>query len=210
MVFSDYHYFLCVLLLVSAAVLSGCTDKPGGNVTRTPEMVPDTPPETNERGPYTAEEVRQLERIILNRTNAERTSRGLSPLSWNNSLAKVADYHAWQMGKKGFRGHVEPDGDIHTNRLRQYGHYCTDDSESEVIAYTRTFEQDTLQTQANQLVNSWMRSKPHRDAILSNRARVSGIGTYVNSTGYVFSVQLLCTEVKDYEDMRSERVYIDS
>ena len=197
MILSDYSNILCVLLLITSIVLTGCVSETEEITQQTHENVPENPPETDESGPFTAAEIQQLELLILNQTNTERKSQGLEPLMWNDSLATISDYHAWQMAKKDFRGHIEPDGDSHVDRVRQYGVQCTNDNTGEVIAFVQSSNESTLPKLANKSVVLWMDSESHRSGILNVDFSHSGVGVYSTESGRLLIVQVLCGGV-DY------------
>ncbi|GEM83062.1 CAP domain-containing protein [Meiothermus hypogaeus] len=62
-----------------------------------------------------------LELEVLQRTNQVRTERGLRPLQWDTLAHKAALGHAWDMLRRGFFAHQNPDGLGAAERLRAAG-----------------------------------------------------------------------------------------
>ena len=184
---------LLILMLLTFAFFAGCVSTPK-EPTQVSGAVPDEPPETKDNGPYTAAEVQQLEQMIWNRTNAERTKRGLNPLVWNNSLATVSDYHAWNMSNGGFRGHTAPDGDNPTQRIHKFKINCHN-SVREIIAVGQVQDEEMITSLSKRIVASWMDSGPHRNEIISEDVEYAGVGVYADETGSIFTVQLFCEKI---------------
>ena len=108
--------------------------------------------------------------------NAQRTARGLEPLSRSPALTAAAQSHAADMAAKGFFSHVSSNGANVMQRVRRQGYRACLAAEN--IARGQ-------QTQAAAL-ESWMSSPPHRRNILSRRATDFGIARASGSQGPVW------------------------
>ena len=53
----------------------------------------------------------RVERLVAERTNAERAERGLDPLAYDRLLARVGEAHGEDMRERRFVGHENPDGE---------------------------------------------------------------------------------------------------
>jgi uncharacterized protein YkwD len=182
-------------LLILLILLAGCTGSPLQGITRpTVDDIQRDAPETHPEGPLNESEVRRLERIVLNMANHERSQRGIGTLEWSPELARVNDYHAWDMWNRDYFSHIEPDGDSHGARIEQFGYRCPEPS-GEVQASSVVLNDDTLRTLARDLVDSWMNSDAHRDGILEQYHRIAGVGIYVDQDDVVYAVMVLCQKV---------------
>jgi len=95
---------LFVLVVAVLAVLAGPTgDAPG-------EAVASAGGEAEGAGAHAPNETR-VERLVAERTNAERRERGLDPLADDRALARVGEAHSEDMRERGFVGHENPDGE---------------------------------------------------------------------------------------------------
>lgn len=103
-----------------------------------------------------------VELRIVERTNAERAQRGLSPLILDESLMKSARKHCGWMARS------------HTLRH-------TSAAVAENIAMG--------QSNASEAMRSWMNSSGHRANILNRRWRRIGVAAYVASDGTIFWCQ---------------------
>jgi len=119
-----------------------------------------------------------LEAEVLELTNAERARFNLPPLTWNESLAEAARYHAADMAADQYFSHDSKD---RTNGfLRTVGkpferiHRFDPSGCAENIAYNQPSPRKTM--------SDWMNSLHHRTNILSKDVRTLGVG-YV--LGYI-------------------------
>lgn len=180
-----------VVLVLSA----GCTGPLLGGLGRpTVDNVRQDVPETHPDGPLNASEVRRLERMVLGLANHERGRRGIDDLQWSPELAHVNDYHAWDMWNRNYFHHDEPDGDGPENRVEQFGYQCPDNLD-ELQVSNEILEGESIRETASEIINSWLKSDSHRRGLLSNENELSAIGIYVDQSGTVYTVMILCDEV---------------
>lgn len=142
-----------------------------------------------------------VERRIHELVNEERTSRGLSSLSWNGRVQNVADAHSADMILRDFFDHENPDGEGVGDRFEAHG--VTDcQSWGENIAQTwwdRNVRTDdgverytTVDDLAEALVEGWMNSEGHRANVLGSDWTSQGIGVEVGSDDVVLATQNFC------------------
>jgi uncharacterized protein YkwD len=103
----------------------------------------------------------------------ERGARGLPPVRESSQLTLAAQRHADDMVRRAFFAHVSPGGATLAQRVRATG-YLTSRPRwglGEAISWA----QDPLDT-ADQLVQAWLNSPPHRAILLDRDYRDVGIG----------------------------------
>ena len=111
-----------------------------------------------------------LELDIVARINAQRTTRGLSPLRVSRRLTAAASYHTRQMGEIGFFEHESANGAPFWRRIERFypagrGYW----SVGENLFW------ESPDTSAASAVHEWMKSPPHRQNILAREWRDVGI-----------------------------------
>jgi len=123
-----------------------------------------------------------IERAIFDLVNAERTSRGLAPLTLNTMLISAAQHHATNMAYFSKMQHTIAEADLPglVDRLRHYGY--TYRSAGENIAWNYSG--------ATSVMNAWMNSSGHRANILSTSFTEIGIGVRYNSRGEPYYCQV--------------------
>jgi uncharacterized protein YkwD len=113
------------------------------------------------------------ERQICVLTNRERAKKGLAPLSWDASLAKVAMEHADDMFQRGYLSHTNPNGEVMKDRLVRHGIRFGYAGENLAEGYTT----------GNDAVTGWMNSSGHRENLL--RPQFTKIGAAQIGDKYV-------------------------
>ena len=127
--------------------------------------------------------------------NEERTSRGLSPLVWNPTIAKAAVNHSNDMAMRGYFKHDSPEGRDFTWRYSQVGFTCAISQGSwiygggENIMYMEGYS--GVDTIAKQSVKGWMESPGHRENILTTYFKNEDIGV-AKSGSKVYATQNFC------------------
>jgi uncharacterized protein YkwD len=114
----------------------------------------------------TEESVSELEKQIMDLTNAFRAQLGIYDLVWNETLAGVARKHAVDMMENSYFAHNSQDGTTFKERIKKVlsGKYY-----AENIA--------AGQTTAEQTVNDWVNSKHgHRQFLVSTEVEHIGVG----------------------------------
>ncbi|GEM_PF-2368257 len=121
----------------------------------------------------------ELARDVLYYTNEERAKHGLTALSWEDDVAKVAQSYSEYMAKNNFLEHTGIDGSTPKSRI--------DDGE---IRYTSLGENIGMGTEnAKDIVRAWMESEGHRANILQPEFTHLGVGVARGDNGYLFWTQ---------------------
>ena len=109
---------------------------------------------------------------VLSLVNAHRTSAGLSPLSWDDSLGQAADIRAEEITRT--MSHTRPDGSSCFTVISQLG------------ISGRTFGENIAagQKTPEAVTTAWMNSPGHRANIMNGSFSRIGIGYYPASGGY--------------------------
>jgi len=134
-------------------------------------------PETPQ--PETAPQNSALENEVVNLVNMERERRGLSLLTVNPELTRVARYKSEDMESNNYFSHQSPVYGSPFDMLRQFG--VNFSAAGENIARG--------QTTAQSVMDSWMNSEGHRANILSSTFTQIGVG-YANSSGVPYWTQM--------------------
>lgn len=105
--------------------------------------------------------------------NQRRARQGLRDLRGNSKLRKAATRHSRSMARRNFFSHVSPNGATVTDRIRATGYLTR--SRSWAIGENIGWGTAGMATPRG-MVRAWMRSPPHRAAIMSRKFRDIGVG----------------------------------
>lgn len=123
----------------------------------------------------------EVENMIFNKVNEERSKNGLTPLSYNSTMEHYARIKSQDMGDRGYFDHKNPEGELMTAQMQRDG--VSYNSWGENIAYIGGVSDAS--TLANQFMTNWMNSSGHRANILSSNFNSIGIGVYkIGNTVY--------------------------
>ncbi len=153
----------------------------------------------------------ELEVLIHDLVNSERTSRGLGPLQSEEAIASIARSHSQDMATSGYFEHVNPEGQDPTARgssagydcIKHYGTYYTFGLAENIsqswlyssltrINGTVLYDWNTQEEIASGVVEGWMGSQGHRENILDGSYDRTGIGVAVSEDGQVLVTQNFC------------------
>lgn len=123
--------------------------------------------------PAVEDAVLAYEQEVVRLVNAERAKNGLSPLTHNWELSRVARYKSQDMKDNGYFSHQSPTYGSPFQMMKSFG-----------ISY-RTAGENIAKGQATPqaVVNAWMNSAGHRANILNSSFTEIGVG-YVASGRY--------------------------
>ena len=160
-------------------------NKPSTPVTK-PEVKPDNKPST----PATKPEVKpdnkpstdfsSYQRQVLDLVNAERSKRGIAPLTLDSNLSSVATKKSQDMINKNYFDHTSPTYGSPFNMMNQFG--ISYRSAGENIAKGQRTPQD--------VVTAWMNSEGHRKNILNSSYTNLGVGVAKDSNGTIYWTQM--------------------
>ncbi len=114
-------------------------------------------------------------RQVVDLVNQERTKRGLSALTIDNTLMSAAQTRAIETVKS--FSHTRPNGSSFSSVLSEYGYSYR--SAGENIAYGQRTPQE--------VVTAWMNSSGHRANILNGNYTKIGVGCYKSGSTYYWS-----------------------
>lgn len=124
----------------------------------------------------------RLEREVFDLINEQRLRANLKPLEWSDEVAEMARLHSENMANFSFFSHTDLNGLMVNDRADALG-IKKWRAIGENIAYNRGYENP-----AASAVERWMQSPGHRDNLLNNRWKESGIGIAVTENGtYYFT-----------------------
>lgn len=134
--------------------------------------IPDAPP------------LESVEKEVFNLVNKERKAQGLSELSYNWEVARVARIKSQDMINNGYFSHTSPVYGTPFNMLKNFG-----------INYKSAGENIAMgQKSASEVMNSWMNSSGHRANILNNGYKEIGVGAVKNSNGTIYWTQMFISK----------------
>lgn len=163
---------------------------------------------------------RQLESALHRAVNQARQGHDLQPLVWSDSLHRLARRHSRDMAQRSYFGHVTPEGQGPAYRARHFGFATTRpldegrrigigenlfrtyryDSFRDVYRQSggnprrhvrREYDWKTTRALAQETVESWLQSPPHRRALLSPHYQRHGLGVAVTEDYQVYITQNL-------------------
>lgn len=116
--------------------------------------------------PSTDSSVRAYERDVIRLVNAERSKRGIAPLTEDWELSRVARYKSEDMQKNGYFSHTSPTYGSPFQMMKSFG-----------ITYRGAGENIARGQQTpSAVVNAWMNSSGHRANILNSSFTHIGVG----------------------------------
>lgn len=117
---------------------------------------------------------------VVNLVNKERSAKGLSSLSKDSQLTKLAQLKAEDMAKNQYFSHTSPTYGSVADMMKQYG-----------VSYKTVGENIAKgQKTASSVMNGWMNSSGHRANILSSSYSKIGVGYAKASNGTTYWVQI--------------------
>ena len=128
----------------------------------------------------TVSTVNSMEKQVASLTNSERKAKGLSALTLDSQLSKLARIKAEDMAKKCYFSHTSPTYGSAFDMMNKYG-----------VSY-RTAGENIAKGQktAESVMNGWMNSSGHRANILSSAYTNIGVGYAKDSRGNTYWVQI--------------------
>ncbi len=191
---------LLVFLLLAAMLLSCAGSRPATQE-RAPALEKNTRP---------ALSLSDLEQEIHALVNRERLNKGLSPLNWNSTLARIARSHSQDMVSRKYFSHVSPEGRDFSYRYQQEGFVCSIRAGDTVyqgaenifqnnlydriivINGVKRYAWNSLKHLAETTVQGWMNSPGHRKNILAPFWKTEAIGVSLSPDGKVYITQNFC------------------
>lgn len=172
--------FAAVLLALSLwlrPVIGRLGKPPQGNlsVSTSAEKLADPPPSTAVVPSEPIEHLRAVAAAIFEATNRERRKERLPVLAEEPQLAEIATAHSDNMLVRHFFDHVDPDGVAPADRVAR-GHRTLVGTSAENIWMGSGFPTDDAVALGNEIVESWMGSRGHRENILRRELTHLGVG----------------------------------
>jgi uncharacterized protein YkwD len=120
----------------------------------------------------------ELQRV-LDLTNAERTSRGLAPLTHNPLLGQAAQSHSQDQANMRTLTHTGSDGSNPGERITRTGYSWRTWAENAAAGYRS----------ADEVMEGWMNSSGHRANLLNPKVTEIGLGLAYTPSGYPYWTQ---------------------
>lgn len=142
-----------------------------------------------------------VEDHVHHEVNDRRADHDLEALEWDGTVASVSRAHSADMHDREYFAHTNPDGEGPMDRFSAVAGYCRAYGENIAMTWVdrpvagpdgdRT-SYETPEELAVGLVDQWMNSPPHRDAILTDSWDRGGVGIYIGEDGQVFATHNFC------------------
>lgn len=178
--YSDAPIWVAVVLVGAAAIVVG-----GGAI----GSVSDDGGTSEEEGGL---DEQQLEALIHETANDERQERGVSALDRHSGLAADAEDHSEDMARRDFLSHTNPDGEGLAERTDVPCAAAENLALHTIEGAGRPDDLDTEREVAEEVVQWWMGSEGHREALLSSEYESEGIGVHITDEGDVYVTQMFC------------------
>ena len=185
----------------------GCTT----SINSTPLWTPTMPDSLATQSPKI--DPHQLELTIHHNTNNARQLRGLRDLNWSDDISQIARSHSDDMALNAYFSHINKKGESASERATRFGfsgihannkyavvgigenlfathiyeeYVITEDSLNQVHYSVKWKSAELI---AQEAVEAWLNSIPHRNNLLSTAYSSQGIGVSIGSNGTIFVTQ---------------------
>lgn len=138
------------------------------------EEIKPSPENNSNLGEVNDQFMTQVENLIYEKVNEERTKAGLETLSYNTTMEKYARIKSQDMGDNNYFSHEDLSGNLITTQMKNDG--VTYRAWGENIAYIGGVSD--ANALAEQFMTNWMNSQGHRENILSSKFSSIGVGVY--------------------------------
>ena len=149
-----------------------------------------------------------VEDFVHAEVNDRRADHDLEALEWDGTVASVARAHSYDMADREYFAHTNPDGEDPLDRFSAVDDYCRGYGENIALTWLdspvdspggdETTTHQTAEGLAEGLVDQWMNSTEHREAILEEHGGPDwdrgGVGVYLADDGGVYATHNFCTE----------------
>lgn len=120
------------------------------------------------------DDIKKMENEVIRLVNVERSKRGLSALTANWELSRVARYKSQDMKTKNYFSHTSPTYGSPFQMMQHFG-----------IAYRTAGENIAMgQRTPQEVMNAWMNSSGHRANILNPQFKEIGVGAAKDGSIY--------------------------
>ncbi|SFC72681.1 Uncharacterized conserved protein YkwD, contains CAP (CSP/antigen 5/PR1) domain [Halobiforma haloterrestris] len=147
-----------------------------------------------------------VEDFVHAEVNDRRAAHDLEPLEWDGTVASVARAHSHDMAQREYFAHTNPDDEGPYDRFTAVDDYCRAYGENIALTWVDrpvdrpggddVVEYQTAEGLANGLVDQWMNSTAHREAILEEHSSHGwdrgGVGVYIDDDGAVYASHNFC------------------
>ncbi len=142
-----------------------------------------------------------VERLVEAEVDDRRAEHGLDPLEHDGTVAAVSRAHSVDMAEREYFSHTNPDGEDPMDRFAATANYCRAYGENIAMTWIdrdvrgddgEVSNHGTAEELAVGLVDGWMDSPPHREAILTEGWDRGGVGVHLTEDGRAFATHNFC------------------
>lgn len=135
-----------------------------------------------------------IEDEVFRLTNEERQKMGAGELEHYTPLAQVVRHHCWDQIERGYFSHTSPEGWKPSKRV-SYAGIPVNGATENIVKIVGGFAPDKETQIAQQMMNAFVGSVDHYEAMINSDFTDVGIGLYVGENGAGILGQLF---VNDY------------
>lgn len=128
---------------------------------------------------------------VMNLVNQVREKEGKSRLIYSIQLENTAQMHAEDMQKREFFAHINPDGVDVLTRVKKFKYDQRDVGEN--IAQGQSTPEEVML--------SWLNSKPHRENLLKTNFTEMGVGIYADGSEGFYWVQVFGKQCEERDNV---------
>ncbi len=151
-----------------------------------------------------------MEQQIHVLVNKERQKSGLSPVKWDDALARIARKHSADMARRNYFSHNSPEGHDFSYRYNAEGYACGIRVEQRIYqgaenlfqnnlydravhsGNTTRYDWNSMKKIAESTVRGWMNSPGHKKNILTPAWRNEGVGVIIAPDDKVYITENFC------------------
>jgi len=143
------------------------------------------------------EPLEPLESLVFEEVNRVREDKGLGKLIRDSQLDNAARQHSKEMSEEVYFGHISLYPELEDHSLRIYNSGLTDSTVSENLYWTNEVASNDHLT--GKIVQGWLDSEPHKEAMLTDDFNYSGMGLYRTDDGGLYCTQLFSDRAINFE-----------
>ena len=139
-------------------------------------------------------QLEEVERLVLDRVNEERTRRGFEALVSEPELGSIARSHSMDMLERDYVGHVDPEGNGAVQRVHERHRRLVGEVSENIWGGVRSEEKGPTELAAD-IMDALMESAGHRRNILAQELTHIGLGIYSSPGRRVLTTEIVVTQL---------------
>ncbi|WP_276239373.1 CAP domain-containing protein [Halobaculum marinum] len=157
-----------------------------------PDSSVNTPIPLDNKTQRTDVNVSKVESTLKQKVDEHRDDNDVGPLNADPRLAIIARHHSYDMAKRDFFAHTNPDNETYTDRLQQSDYACGGGYQNIGAIFWKANDTQTEEQLAEELLHGFMRSGQHNMAMIDPDMTTVGIGIYITEDRRTYVTMNLC------------------